>query len=147
METAVQDMWDEFRAAGQFDAELVSAFAFGDSPEMADELAHLVLNGPKRATPGLVLEFERDGDPLPRPGDYSIVLNGRGWPVCVIRTTEVEVKPLNKVDDRFGIVFGAEGCGQVRDGGILILLAPPKGGPDRVEVGIHGSSPASARHG
>jgi len=46
-------------------------FAFGDSPEMADELAHLVLDGPKRATAGLVLEFERDGEPLPRRRDTA----------------------------------------------------------------------------
>jgi uncharacterized protein YhfF len=101
MDTTVQQMWDEFRATSQPDAELASAFAFGDSPEMADELSHLVLTGPKRATAGLALEFVRDGEPLPRPGDYSIVLNGQGRPVCVIRTTEVEVKPLNQVDDRF----------------------------------------------
>ena len=101
MDASVQQMWDDFRAAGPADAELASAFAFGDSPELADELAYLVLNGPKRATAGLVLEFERDGEPLPRAGDYSIVLNGQGLPVCVIRTTEVEVKPLIQVDDRF----------------------------------------------
>jgi uncharacterized protein YhfF len=101
MDAAVQQMWDEFRAAGHPEAELAGTFAFGDSPELADELAYLVLNGPKRATAGLVLEFERDGEPLPRPGDHSIVLNGQGQPVCVIRMTEVEVKPLSQVDERF----------------------------------------------
>jgi uncharacterized protein YhfF len=101
MDAAVQQMWEEFRAAGHPEAELAGAFAFGDSPGLADELAYLVLNGPKRATAGLVLEFERDGEPLPRPGDHSIVLNGHGDPICVIRTTEVEVKPLSQVDDQF----------------------------------------------
>jgi len=101
MDTEVQRMWDEFRAAGHPEVQLASAFAFGDSTELADELADLVLNGPKRATAGLVLEFERDGEPLPRAGDHSIVLNGRGRPVCVIRTTDVEVKPLNQVDEQF----------------------------------------------
>jgi len=101
MDTQVLRMWDEFRAAGHPDVQLASAFAFGDSKELADELADLVLNGPKRATAGLVLEFERDGEQLPRVGDHSIVLNGRGQPVCVIRTTGVEVKPLNQVDEQF----------------------------------------------
>ena len=101
MDAAVQQVWEEFRATGHPEAVLAGAFAFGDSPELADELAYLVLNGPKRATAGLVLEFERDGEPLPRPGDHSIVLNGRGDRVCVIRTTEVEVKPLSQVDDQF----------------------------------------------
>src|SRR5689334_23288521 len=31
-----------------------------------------------------------------------------------------------------------EGCAHVRDGGILILLGSPVGGPDRVQVGING---------
>ncbi len=31
-----------------------------------------------------------------------------------------------------------EGCARVRDGGILIVLGSPVGGPDRVQVGING---------
>lgn len=68
---------------------------------MADELAWLVLHGQKRATAGLHLEHQVDGEPIPRPGDCSMVLDGRGQPVCIIRTTEVEVKPLNRVDAAF----------------------------------------------
>lgn len=33
-------------------------FCFGDSPEMADRLAALVVNGPKRATAAAVAEYE-----------------------------------------------------------------------------------------
>jgi uncharacterized protein YhfF len=76
-------------------------FAFGDTPALADELLALVLVGPKRATAALVLDFERSGDPLPEPGVHSVVLDGRGEPGCVIRTTEVEVKPFDQVDARF----------------------------------------------
>jgi uncharacterized protein YhfF len=100
-EDAVQQMWQAFRHGTGTEAGLVSAFSFGDSPAMADELAHLVVDGPKRATAGLLLEFERDGEPVPRPGDHSIILDGRGHPVCVIRTTVVQTKPLNQVDAAF----------------------------------------------
>lgn len=99
--TEAERLWNEFRRATGVDAELVGSFAFGDSPALADELAALVRHGPKRATAGLVLEFERDGEPVPRPGDHWVVLGGDGEPVCVIRTTDVEIKPLDQVDAAF----------------------------------------------
>ena len=98
---AVEAFWAAFRAASGVVDEDYDVFAFGDSAEMADELAGLVLHGPKRATAGLALEFERDGEPLPRVDGYAVVLDGRGLPVCVIRTTEVTVQPLRAVDARF----------------------------------------------
>lgn len=100
-EADVREMWEAFRRAAGIDAELAGAFTFGNSPEMADELADLVLHGPKRATAGMLLDYERDGEPVPRPGEYSVVLDGRGQPVCVIRTTEVRIRPLNQVDAAF----------------------------------------------
>jgi len=98
---AVQRMWGEFTAATGVEGELVGSFAFGDSPKMADDLAQLVLTGPKRATAGLHLEYVRDGEAIPRPGDHWIVLDGRGGPVCVIRTTRVDIEPLDRVDAAF----------------------------------------------
>jgi uncharacterized protein YhfF len=99
-------MWHAFQEATGSAAELIGAFAFGDSPAMADELADLVLHGPKRATAGLLLEHEHDGEPVPRPADCWVVLNGRGEPVCVIQTTEVQVKPLHEVDAAFAWAEG-----------------------------------------
>ena len=61
-------------------------FAFGDSPEMADELLALVLSGKKTATVSVVLE----SDQKPNVGDLSLVLDGRGNPACVIETVHLE---------------------------------------------------------
>jgi uncharacterized protein YhfF len=94
-------MWQEYQRATGSAARLAGAFAFGASPAMADTLAGEVLHGPKRATAGLLLEHEHDDEPVPRPGDYWVVLGGQGQPVCVIRTTEVQIKPLNQVDAAF----------------------------------------------
>lgn len=94
-------MWLDFRNSTGTESELKGAFAFGDSPDMADRLADLVVTGPKRATAGLALDFEHDGEPFPRTGEYWAVLDGRGRPVCVIRTTWVEVRPLKDVDAEF----------------------------------------------
>ena len=63
---------------------LVTAFAFGDSAELADELGLLVLHGPKRATAELVQAFSAQDEPL-----------------AIVRTTDVRVGPLSSVDDRF----------------------------------------------
>jgi uncharacterized protein YhfF len=97
---AVERFWASFREATGVDGGYDDAFAFGDSPETADELADLVLHGPKRATAGLLLDY-RNGEPVPQAGWYSVVLDGSGAPVCVIRTTEVEVKPLREADEAF----------------------------------------------
>lgn len=61
-------------------------FAFGDSPEMADELLALVLTGKKTATVSVVLGDEQ----TPSVGDLSLVLDGHGNPACVIKTVYLE---------------------------------------------------------
>nr|WP_245218709.1 ASCH domain-containing protein [Rubellimicrobium aerolatum] len=68
---------------------------------MAEELGLLVLHGPKRATAGLLRDFEADGTALPRPGGHLVVLGGDGRPLAVIRTVEVRVGPLSSVDEAF----------------------------------------------
>jgi uncharacterized protein YhfF len=99
---AVRAFWQEFcRARSITPDQRCDVFAFGDTPALADELLALVLAGPKRATATLALDFERSGDLLPEPGAYSVVLDGRGEPGCIIKTAEVEVKRFDQVDARF----------------------------------------------
>ena len=98
---AVEEMWAAYVAVSGYDGTLATAFAFGDSAEMADELGDLVVNGPKRATAGLVLDYESEGDSLPVVGEHCVVLGGDGRPLAVIRTTDVRVGPLSSVEDAF----------------------------------------------
>ena len=84
----------------------VTAFAFGDSPALAKELAALVLAGHKRATASLPVQFEADGAPLPEAGDVSIVTLGDGTPVAIIETTEVRLVPFGAVDAAFAAAEG-----------------------------------------
>jgi uncharacterized protein YhfF len=74
------------------------AWAFGDSPRLADELLALVLDGVKTATTTALAELVDAGEPLPEPGDLSIVLDGRGHPRALIRTTAVRVVRFADVD-------------------------------------------------
>jgi len=99
---AVESFWREFCVVTGTDlATPHDVYAFGDSPELADELLDLVLTGPKRATAGLVVEFEHRGDRLPVVGTLSVVLDGAGAPRCVLRTADVRVAPLRDVDAEF----------------------------------------------
>ncbi len=84
------------------------AFAFGDSPELADELLGLVLAGTKTATAELLSIFEASGEPVPVPGDLWIVLDGAGEPKALIRTTAVDTVPFDQVAAEFAYLEGEE---------------------------------------
>ena len=75
--------------------------AFGDSSELADVLAQLVVHGPKRATAGALIEYERSGETVPFPSMLSIATDGSGRPRALLETTEVRIGPLSSVDDAF----------------------------------------------
>lgn len=105
---ALKRFWEGARSAVSLPDEPAGLFTFGDSSELAHELAELVVNGPKRATAGLVLEFDHDGERPPTPGDFWIVLDGRGMPKCIIRTVEVRRGPLSSVDASFAWDEGEE---------------------------------------
>jgi uncharacterized protein YhfF len=74
---------------------------FGDHADLADELLRLVLVGTKRATAGLVADFLRAGEALPRIGNHWVVCDGAGIPRCVLRTVELRVGRLDSVEDDF----------------------------------------------
>jgi uncharacterized protein YhfF len=96
-----EEFWQAFaKHSGQADADYV-VVAFGDTAEMATELAALVLSGIKRATASLVRDFSSPDNPLPRVGDFVVIVDGTGSPQCIYRTTEIEIKPLIAADERF----------------------------------------------
>jgi uncharacterized protein YhfF len=71
-------------------------FAFGDSPELADELIGLVIRGTKTATCST-----EDEPNTSAPGERWVVRDGRGEPRCVIETVEVTYRRFNEVDAAF----------------------------------------------
>ncbi|MEI2778769.1 MAG: ASCH domain-containing protein [Tetrasphaera sp.] len=74
------------------------AWAFGATPEQADELLALVLDGAKTGTAGALWDYEAEGEELPQAGALSIILDGRGHPRALIETTAVAVVPFEQVD-------------------------------------------------
>jgi uncharacterized protein YhfF len=79
----------------------ITAEPFGDTPELADELAALVLAGTKTATCSALWEYEAGNEPIPRVGDLWMVLDGQGVPLCIVETTEVAIRAFDQVDARF----------------------------------------------
>ena len=73
-------------------------WAFGDSPALADALAALVIAGKKRGPCGSLASFQAEARAV-KPGDYHIVLNGRGEPACVIRTLSLTLVRFNEVSE------------------------------------------------
>jgi len=98
----IEAFWTEFVEATGIDGPY-EAWAFGDPslPDLATKLALFVRDGPKRATAGLASEYEDENEPLPEIGDLSVILDGEGSPVCVIRTTAIETRRFGDVDEAF----------------------------------------------
>ena len=84
------------------------AFSFGNTPELADRLAKLVLDGEKTATSGWRASYEAEGIDLPERGDLAIMCDGRGEPLALLRNSEVRVIGFQEADSE---ISDAEGEG------------------------------------
>lgn len=100
------DFWQKFCAENQRDARPHDVFAFGDDPEMADELLALVLSGRKQATATRAQVYELEGLGVPQAGALSLILDGQGRAACVIETQRVNLVPFKAVSSEFAYVEG-----------------------------------------
>ena len=82
------------------------ACQFGAGRVMADQLAHLVLDGIKTATSDLIWHMEWNQKPMWDVGDEHVLLDGSWRPVCVFRTTQLETKRFCDVDAAFAYDYG-----------------------------------------
>jgi uncharacterized protein YhfF len=95
----IEAYWAAFLADRGLDpaTRYYDASYFGMDEALARELLDLVLQGKKRATAGCLEAYLREGEPLPVPGDYTIVTDFYGNPEGVIRTTAVTLIPFNEM--------------------------------------------------
>jgi uncharacterized protein YhfF len=99
--SATAAMWAAYSAAtGVTGSYTAWGFADGSNPALRTKLGLLVRDGPKRATAGRETDFT-DAEPIPSPGDHHVILDGGGRPLCIIRTTSVEIRPFGQVDAQF----------------------------------------------
>lgn len=75
------------------------AWGFGATPEQADELLALVLDGTKTATASALWDYEAEGEDLPSEGTLGIVVDGSGVPRALVVTTRVRTVAFGEVDE------------------------------------------------
>ena len=75
----------------------LEVFHFELTEKWANELLRLVLIGQKRATASSLLNYEIEGERIPKVGDLSIVTDWEGVPRCVIETTEITIIPFSDI--------------------------------------------------
>ena len=86
-------MWKQFGLDGKYET-----WSFGPN---ADSLAELVLTGGKTATSSAYPVYDVENEPLPKVGEYSIVLDSHDNAVCIVRTTKVYVVPFDEVSSYY----------------------------------------------
>lgn len=86
----------------------------GTPGEMRARLNALILAGTKRATAGLLAEYEREGEPVEHVGELLALVDDDLRRVATLRVTRVELSRFADVPDAFAI---AEGEGPVTGDG------------------------------
>ena len=104
-EETVKAYWQKFlstlSADSPYRAQIYVAEGWGDSPAMADDLGTLIAQGIKTGTCSAVWDWEAEGNPIPEAGLVTIVLDGRGEPLCIVEAYEVTIRKYNEVDTDF----------------------------------------------
>lgn len=99
-----EQYWQQFcKEANLKDIQYKEAFQFG---EKVDWLADLVVTGKKTATCSSYELYKMENEPLPKIGEYSIILNSENTPVAIIEVESVEIYPLNEVPEDFALAEG-----------------------------------------
>ncbi len=88
------------------EAERLSVMEFAFPGPLRDQLVAAVLDGAKTTTTGLVEDYEREGEPLPRPGDREVVIDSAGDPVALIEIVASRVVRVGDVDQAHAIGEG-----------------------------------------
>ena len=100
-----EEMWNRFTKKSGV-ADTCQTWAFCGGGEIGDRLAELVLQGIKTATSSALIAFQTEKEPLPKAGDYSVVLFDNGEAACVIQTQRVELVPFDQVGPRHAYLEG-----------------------------------------
>ena len=86
-----EELWKKSGLTGSYES-----WAFADAP---DKLAALVKSGVKTATCSAYDLYLAEGEPLPKEGDYSVILDSNNDAVCIVKTLKVSVKEFHQVSE------------------------------------------------
>ena len=89
-----QELWAAYKTVNPEAGEDYEPWAYGADP---DTLAELTRTGVKTATASAGVWYEGGGEPMPKAGEYNVILNSRDEAVCVTHTTRVYTMPFCEV--------------------------------------------------
>ena len=78
----------------------INAWSFGNTPEIADDLIELVLEGKKIATCSLLRAYQGSEDEIPRAGTYQLLCDGSNRPRCVIFCTDTFICRFDEISEK-----------------------------------------------
>ena len=93
-----EELWNQSGFSGEYEA-----WAFGGAP---DKLAALVKSGIKTATCSALILYELENEPIPKQGDYSVILDSADNAVCIIRTNKVYIESFDRVSEEHAFKEG-----------------------------------------
>ncbi|WP_430602573.1 hypothetical protein IGJ02_003003 [Enterococcus sp. DIV0724b] len=101
MNQSAIDLWTQFKHQHKITQPDYEVWAFGNSPEMADELLAHVLRGEKTGTSSLHLLYELglEDEKIPEVGNYSVLLDGKNQAQAIICTRVVEILPYSRISE------------------------------------------------
>jgi uncharacterized protein YhfF len=73
---------------------------------LREQLVAAVLRGDKTATAGLLVDYERDGEPVPEPGERLLLVDSDSQGVAVLELTDVRVLRVGDCDLDFARAEG-----------------------------------------
>lgn len=110
---SVIEMWNRFIGSHpEFEKAKYDSWYFCDNEKCANELCELVIKGIKRGTASLLFWYEKDKEPLPEAGEFSVVTNWDGIAKCVIRAVKITIIKFRDVDEKMAAIEG-EGDGSL----------------------------------
>lgn len=89
-----QELWAAYKTVNPEAGEDYEPWAYGADP---DTLAELTRTGVKTATASAGVWYEGGDEPMPKAGEYNVILNSRDEAVCVTHTTRVYTMPFCEV--------------------------------------------------
>lgn len=93
-----EELWNQSGLDGKYEA-----WSFGEAP---DKLAGLIKKGIKTATCSAYDLYLKNNEPIPKAGDYSVILDSDDEAVCIIQTTKVYVVPFHQVTEEHAFKEG-----------------------------------------
>ena len=100
-----EDTIARFVRESGLDIPKYDAYYYG-YPEQADEILAALLRGDKRATTGLRCLYELEKEPLPKAGQYSVILDSHGLPRCITRISNVEITRFRDISEEYAFIEG-----------------------------------------